>query len=95
MAANASMYDGASATAEAAMMAIRITKRKEVIVSRALHPNYRTVLKTYLQGIGITIKEIPFKDGITDLDALSISDNTAAVIIQQPNFLAALKSYLL
>ena len=50
-AANASMYDGASATAEAAMMAIRITKRKEVIVSRAIHPNYRMVLKTYLQGL--------------------------------------------
>lgn len=86
--ANASMYDGASATAEAAMMALRITKKKEILVSRALHPNYRTVLKTYLQGIGITIKEIPFKDGITDLDSLSssITNNTAAVIIQQPNF---------
>src|SRR3989344_3614476 len=90
---NAFMYDGASATAEAAMMALRITKRKEILVSRALHPNYRMVLKTYLQGIGIPIKEITFlpvgqtcKDGITDADALSsfISDNTAAVIIQQP-----------
>ncbi len=90
-AANASMYDGASATAEAAMMAIRITKRKEILVSRALHPNYRMVLKTYLQGIGITIKEIPFKDGVTDLDALSISDNTAAVIIQQPNFFGCIE----
>jgi len=90
-AANASMYDGASATAEAAMMAIRITKRKEVIVSRAIHPNYRMVLKTYLQGIGVTIKEIPFKDGITDVDALSISDNTAAVIIQQPNFFGCIE----
>ena len=89
--ANASMYDGASSTAEAAMMALRITKRKEVIVSSALHPNYRTVLKTYLQGIGITIKEIPFKDGITDVNALSISDNTAAVIIQQPNFLGCIE----
>ncbi len=97
-AANASMYDGASAAAEAAMMAIRITKRKEILVSRALHPSYRTVLKTYLQGIGITIKEIPFlpvgqtgKGSITDIDALSISDNTAAVIIQQPNFFGCIE----
>ena len=92
-AANASMYDGASATAEAAMMALRITKRKEILVSRSLHPNYRMVLKTYLQGIGIPIKEITFKDGITDADALSsfISDNTAAVIIQQPNFFGCIE----
>jgi glycine dehydrogenase subunit 1 len=98
--ANASMYDGASAAAEAAMMAIRITKRKEILVSRALHPNYRMVLKTYLQGIGIPIKEITFlpvgqtgKDGVTDADALSsfISDNTAAVIIQQPNFFGCIE----
>lgn len=86
--ANASMYDGASATAEAALMAMRINKRGEVLVSRALHPNYRMVLKTYLQGIRTPIKEVPFKKGVTDLDALSssISDNTACVIIQQPNF---------
>ena len=92
-AANASMYDGASATAEASMMAMRITKRKEILVSRALHPNYRMVLKTYLQGIGIPIKEITFKDGATDADALSsfISDNTAAVIIQQPNFFGCIE----
>ncbi|MBI5180019.1 MAG: aminomethyl-transferring glycine dehydrogenase subunit GcvPA [Nitrospirae bacterium] len=89
--ANASMYDGTSATAEAAMMALRITKRKEVIVSSALHPNYRTVLKTYLQGIGISIKEIPIKNGVTDIDTLSISDNTAAVIIQQPNFFGCIE----
>ena len=89
--ANASMYDGASATAEAAMMALRITKRKEVVVSRALHPNYRTVLKTYLQGIGISIKEISIKNGVTDVDALSISNNTAAVIIQQPNFFGCIE----
>ncbi len=92
-AANASMYDGASATAEAAMMALRITKKREVLVSSALHPNYRMVLKTYLQGIGITIKELPYKDGITDADAISssISDNTAAVIIQQPNFFGCIE----
>ncbi|MFZ3065396.1 MAG: aminomethyl-transferring glycine dehydrogenase subunit GcvPA [Nitrospirota bacterium] len=89
--ANASMYDGASATAEAAMMALRITKKKEILVSRALHPNYRTVLKTYLQGIGISIKEIPIKNGVTDVDSLSISDNTAGVIIQQPNFFGCIE----
>ncbi len=91
--ANASMYDGASATAEAALMALRITKRRNILISRALHPNYRTVLKTYLQGIRTPIKEISFKDGVTDLEVLSssISDSTAAVIIQQPNFFGCIE----
>ncbi len=51
-AANASMYDGASAMAEAALMAQRLTKRSEVAVSMAVHPNYRQVLRTYMRGIG-------------------------------------------
>jgi glycine dehydrogenase subunit 1 len=71
-AANASMYDGASATAEAALMAQRLTRRSEVAVSMAVHPGYRQVLKTYMRGIGSEIVEIPYSpaEGVTDLDAL-------------------------
>lgn len=89
-AANASMYDGASAMAEAALMAQRLTKRSEVAVSMVVHPNYRQVLKTYMRGIGSEIVEIPYSpaEGLTDLEALNedITDKTAAVIIQYPNF---------
>ena len=89
-AANASMYDGASAMAEAALMAQRLTKRSEVAVSMAVHPSYRQVLRTYMRGIGSEIVEIPYlpAEGVTDLEALveDITVNTAAVIIQYPNF---------
>jgi len=89
-AANASMYDGASATAEAALMAQRITGRMETAVSAAVHPNYRKVLRTYRRGIKSPVTEIPYsrEEGITDLDALSqdIDDTTASVIVQYPNF---------
>lgn len=89
-AANASMYDGASAMAEAALMAQRVTKRAELAVSRAVHPNYRAVLKTYMRGIKSPVTEIPYAEGegVTDLEALrqDVDEKTAAVIIQYPNF---------
>lgn len=86
--ANASMYDGASACAEAAMMAIEATKRKNIIVSSTVHPEVRRVLKTYLHFHGGEIIEIDFKDGETDIELLksTISLDTAAVIVQNPNF---------
>ncbi|HLB24939.1 MAG TPA: aminomethyl-transferring glycine dehydrogenase subunit GcvPA, partial [Nitrospirota bacterium] len=86
----ASMYDGASAMAEAALMAQRVTKRDEIAVSAAAHPNYRKTLRTYMRGIKSPVYEIPYSEGegTTDLDALmdDINDKTAAVIIQCPNF---------
>ncbi len=89
-AANASMYDGASAMAEAALMAQRLTKRHEVIVSRTVHPNYRQALKTYVRGVKSPVVEIPYDAaaGTTDMQALDqdIGPSTAAVIIQYPNF---------
>ncbi len=91
--ANASMYDGATALTEAGLMACSHTKRKKLIISSTVHPDYREVLKTYCRGLNIEIIEIPWKDGATSLEELekTIDDKTAAVLIQQPNFLGALE----
>ena len=87
---NASMYDGASAAAEAALMAIRITGRKRVGLSRALHPNYRQVVETYLSGLDVEIFLIDLDKGTTS--SIEICDkNTACVLIQQPNFLGGIE----
>ncbi len=86
---NASMYDGASATAEAVLLATRTTGREKVVVSGALHPEYRKVLATYLASTGDEIVTVPYgQDGRTDLAALqaAVDDRTAAVVIGYPNF---------
>ena len=88
--ANASMYDGASATAEAALLAARVTGRRKVVVSAALHPEYRKVLSTYLRSTSLGVVTVPFgADGRTDLDALTraVDGETACVIIGYPSFL--------
>ena len=88
--ANASVYDGATALAEGAIMAINDNGRKKILVSRAVHPNYRAVLKTYCDGLDVTIDEVPVAaDGTTDLDALQravAGKEYAAVALQSPNF---------
>ncbi len=87
--ANASMYDGASSTAEAVLMAGRITGRRKVVVSAAVHPEYRRVLRTYLASTHDEIVTVPYgQDGRTDLAALSLAvdGDTAAVILGYPNF---------
>ena len=86
---NASLYDGASATAEAALLATRITGRRKVVVSAAVHPEYRKVLDTYLRSTHDEVVTVPFgPDGRTDLPALARSvDGAAAVLIGWPNFL--------
>ncbi|GED66495.1 putative glycine dehydrogenase subunit 1 [Brevibacillus reuszeri] len=87
--ANSSMYDGATSLAEAAMMAAGHTGKKRVIVSRAVHPEARGVLKTYAYGQNVELIEVGTNsDGVTDPVALEalIDDNTAAVIVQYPNF---------
>jgi glycine dehydrogenase subunit 1 len=86
--ANASMYDGSTAMTEAAMMAVRMTRRNRVVVSTSVHPQYREVLRTYTRNLGIEIVEVGYRaDGTTDVDALAkAAANAAGVIFQYPNF---------
>lgn len=86
--ANASMYDGASALAEAALMACRVTKRSRIVAASTIHPHHRQVLATYLSGISHPIHAVRTTDGRVDLDDLrrSLTDDTAAVLVQHPNF---------
>jgi len=92
--ANASMYDGGTALSEAALLASRFTGRKEIIISSTVHPEYRAVLKTYANGAGLNLIEIPYTEqGLTDREKVkkSISENSCALIIQQPNFFGCLE----
>jgi glycine dehydrogenase subunit 1 len=88
-AANACMYDGASATAEAALMAIRATKKKRILVSGALNPRTIDVIHTYVGNGDFEINEVPFgTDGLMDLDAAKklAGGGAAALILQYPNY---------
>jgi glycine dehydrogenase subunit 1 len=86
--ANSSMYDGGTALAEAAMLSAGHTNKKKIILSNAVHPEYREVVKTYAKGQRIEVIEATVKDGMTDVDALRglANDEIAAVIVQYPNF---------
>ncbi len=91
--ANASMYDGASALAEAALMACRVTKRARLVAAGTIHPHHRAVLATYLQGIEHPIHDVGSADGRIDLAALerALTGDTAAVLVQHPNFFGNLE----
>ncbi len=91
--ANASMYDGSSALAEAMIMASHITGKEEIVISKTIHPEYREVVKTYAQAQNLKIIEVGYKNGITSLEELQekVSDKTAAVLIQNPNFFGSLE----
>jgi glycine dehydrogenase subunit 1 len=90
--ANASMYDGASALAEALLMAARVTRRSAVAVSRAVHPLYRRVVRTYLEPTGIQVREVPFRrNGASDRAALGRMEEFAAVAVQSPNFFGCME----
>jgi glycine dehydrogenase subunit 1 len=84
---NASVYDGATAAAEAAGMC-RDRKRKVTLISGAAHPDTINVVRTYCYGTGDELKVIPVKDGKTDMEALKamLDKDVASVYIQQPNF---------
>lgn len=85
--ANASMYDGASALGEAAVMSRDLTGRNRVVVSGAVHPHYRGVLRTYTRHLGIEVVEVAQRDGVTPLEEMraAAGAETAAVIVQSPN----------
>src|ERR1700734_508014 len=87
--ANASMYDGSTGAAEAAMMAVRITGRDGIVVARTVHPEYREVMETYSQHQAHSANEVGYgADGRIDLAALeqALTDKSAAVLVQSPNF---------
>jgi len=92
--ANASMYDGAHATAEALLMGLRIRRKAtKVLVSSALNPEYKEVSKTYLSHLEGAYVELPEKDGLTDLSQLDASalDGVAMVMVQCPNFYGSIE----
>jgi glycine dehydrogenase subunit 1 len=90
--ATASHYDGATALAEALLMAIRKTERRRVAVSRLVHPHYRQVAATYLRPAGYEIVELPYRpDGTTDLSAVGREGDLAAVALQSPNFFGCIE----
>ncbi|PYS68448.1 MAG: aminomethyl-transferring glycine dehydrogenase subunit GcvPA [Acidobacteria bacterium] len=92
--ANASMYDGSTAMAEAVLMAERVTKRSKVIVSSAIHPQYLEVAHTYVQHAGIDLHRAEFDaaSGQTPASAFdAIDDGTAAMVIQSPNFFGCIE----
>jgi glycine dehydrogenase subunit 1 len=91
---NASMYEGASATAEAVLMAQRVTGRHKVVVARAVHPEYRTVARTYASQLGISFREISFTEaGVTDFAQAqkALSDQVACLVVQSPNFFGGIE----
>lgn len=94
--ANASMYDGATAVAEAALMASRVTRRKRVLVSGAIHPDYLSVVRLYLEATGIALEVLPVTEaGTTDLAAAAAAMDdggapVAGLVVGYPNFFGAL-----
>lgn len=91
---NASLYEGGTAVSEAAFMAMRVTRRhQKIVVLGSVHPEYREVLATYLGHLGCEIRVVPIPNGYAQMEdvAQAIDEETACVIIQQPNFLGCLE----
>lgn len=85
--ANASMYDGSTAMAEAYLMAQRVTRRDKIVVATSVHPEYREVARTYTQHGDADIVEVPFDQTTGRLaDTSALDDKTAALVVQSPNF---------
>jgi glycine dehydrogenase subunit 1 len=94
--ANSSLYDGSTATNEAVLMAMRLTRRERVVFARSVHPEYRQVTETYAQHQGVAIEEAPYAgSGQVDLAALeaAVNEKTAAVVVQSPNFFGVLEKW--
>lgn len=92
--ANASMYDGSTATAEAVMMAVRLTGRRSVVIARSVHPEYREVLATYAHHQALPLGTVPYsQDGRVDIAALekAITLDTACILVQSPNFFGTIE----
>ncbi|MDQ7031185.1 MAG: aminomethyl-transferring glycine dehydrogenase subunit GcvPA [Desulfonauticus sp.] len=93
--ANASLYDGGTAIYEAMMMAVRITKRKKIIISETVNPIYRLMLQCYTKNLHLELVTIPHQNGKTNLEELkkSIDQQTACIIVQNPSFFGELQDY--
>ncbi len=91
--ANASLLDGGSATAEAVLMASRITRKKDIIISKSVHPAYRDIVQTYGKQQGLSFTEVNINDTQINLEQLesAIDQGTAAVVIQYPNFFGSIE----
>lgn len=89
-AANASMYDGATAMMEAAILARNVTGRNKILVFETVHPNYREVLKTYAKGAGFVVQSIPFNNQLTT-GKFELTTDTAGIVMQQPNFFGTME----
>jgi len=94
--ANASMYDGATACAEAAMMANRVTGRKKVLLAHGLHPHYREVVQTFGRTTGFAVEALPpdpFQPGRLQIEELAnhLDGETSCVVVQNPNFFGRLR----
>src|SRR5215470_1574479 len=92
--ANASLYDGATAVAEAILMAQRVSKKHRFLIARTVHPEYRAVVETYAKNIGIQIELIDYApDGRVDMEKLEqqASKDVAAVVVQSPNFFGTIE----
>ena len=90
---NASMYDGATAFAEAALMAARVTKRHRVVVSRAVHPEWRETLATYVEAGLLEVTEVDAADGVSDAAALAtaLGTDAAALMVASPTYFGTLE----
>src|SRR3712207_1023078 len=91
---NASLYEGPSSVAAAGYLAVLENRRTRFVASRGVHPHSRQALATYGRGFGTTLTETPLDErGATDVDALAaaVDDDTAAVFVQQPNFLGTVE----
>ena len=90
--ANASMYDGSTATAEAYVMAQRVTRRNKIVVAASLHPEYREVARTYTRHGDAEIVEVGFDSSTGRLSDLStLDEGTAALVVQSPNFFGCIE----
>jgi len=89
-----SLYDGACATAEAALMSLRLTHKNKVIIAASLHPHYRETVKTYVAPHDTEIIVLPYRDGLVDSSKLKelIDDDVASVIVQNPNFFGGVEN---
>jgi len=90
--ANGSLYDGASAVAEAVLMAMRIDGKRRVVVSECVHPDIIEVLRTYQLGQDFEILTLPQKEGVTDLSELEDLSNVSCLVMQNPNYYGFLEN---